>query len=139
MYLNSYLMRLYWRGVPVDISSSIRYRFDVEIICGKFIEISSSLKGKSTWKLWHWFDVNSAFKIGKISMTSPHGLFYVVSTSNWRNFCTPFFPFYDFLTCSALGTYSKQIWVGLMYFQLYDVITDIGTIGNISFGNFETT
>ena len=135
MYLNSYLLCLYWRGVPVDTSSSIRYRFDVAIICGKFIEISSFLKSKSMWKLWHWFDLDSAFKIGKISMTSLHGFFYVVSTSNWRNFCTS----YDFLTCSALGTYSKQIWVGLMYFQLYDVITDIGTIGNISFGNFETT
>ena len=36
---------------PMDTSSSIRHRFDVEIPCGKFAEITSILKGKSTWKL----------------------------------------------------------------------------------------
>ena len=35
-----------------------------------------------------YFDVDSTFKIDKISMSTPHGFFYVVSTSNRRNFCT---------------------------------------------------
>ena len=37
--------------VPMDTSSSIRHRFDVEIPRGKFVEITSILKGESTWKL----------------------------------------------------------------------------------------
>ena len=36
---------------PMDTSSSIRHRFDVEIPRGKFVEITSILKDKSTWKL----------------------------------------------------------------------------------------
>ena len=36
---------------PMDTSSSIRHRFDVKIPHGKFVEILSVLKGKSTWKL----------------------------------------------------------------------------------------
>ena len=36
---------------PVDASSSIRHRFDVKIPHGKFVEITSILKGESTWKL----------------------------------------------------------------------------------------
>ena len=35
----------------MDTTSSIRHRFDVEIPRGKFVEITSILKGKSTWKL----------------------------------------------------------------------------------------
>ena len=34
------------------------------------------------------FDVDSTFKIDKISMSFPRGFFDVVSTSNRRNFCT---------------------------------------------------
>ena len=36
---------------PVDKPSSIRHRFDVEISRGKVVEITSILKGESTWKL----------------------------------------------------------------------------------------
>ena len=43
---------------PMDTSSSIRHRFDVEIPRGKFVEITSILKGESMWKLWHRFDVD---------------------------------------------------------------------------------
>ena len=88
-------------------SSSIRHRFDVKVPSGKFVEITSILKGESTWNLLHRFDVDSAFKIDEISMSSPRGFFYVVSTSNRRNFCTRYF---HFLTFSALGTYSKLFW-----------------------------
>ena len=43
---------------PMDTSSSIHHRFDVEIQRGKFVEITSILKGESTWKLWQRFDVD---------------------------------------------------------------------------------
>ena len=43
---------------PTGTSSSIRHRFDVEIPRGKFMEITSILKGESTCKLWHRFDVD---------------------------------------------------------------------------------
>ena len=36
---------------PMDTSSSTRYRFDVQIPRGMFVEITSILKGESTWKL----------------------------------------------------------------------------------------
>ena len=54
-----------------------------------------------------YFDVDSTFKIDEISMSSPRGFFFVVSTSNRRNFCTRCF---HCLTFSALGTYSKLFW-----------------------------
>ena len=41
----------------MDTSSSIRHLFEVEIPRGKFVEISSILKGESVWKLWHRFNV----------------------------------------------------------------------------------
>ena len=85
-----------------------------------------------------YFDVDLTFKIDEISMSSPRGFFYGVSTSNRRNF----FPFYYFLTYSTLGTYSKLYYSGLILsrcnFNDIDVITDFGTVGTISFGNIAT-
>ena len=49
------------------------------------------------------------------------------------------FPFYQVLIFSAVGTYSKLIWYSQCNFNDIDVITDIGTIGTIFFGNFATT
>ena len=48
----------YTHTCPMDTYSSIRHRFDVEIPCGKFVEITSILKGESMWKLRHRFDVD---------------------------------------------------------------------------------
>ena len=45
------------RAFPMDTSLSIRHRFHIEIPRGKFVEISSILKGESTWKLWHRFNL----------------------------------------------------------------------------------
>ena len=45
---------------PVDTMREIYHRFNVKIPHGKFVEISSILKGESTWKLWHRFDVESS-------------------------------------------------------------------------------
>ena len=42
--------------IPMDTSSLIRHQFDVEIPRGQFVEITSILKGETTWKLWHQFD-----------------------------------------------------------------------------------
>ena len=36
---------------PMDASSLIIHRFDVETASGKFEEITSILKGESAWKL----------------------------------------------------------------------------------------
>ena len=51
------------------------------------------------------------------------------------------FAFYHFLTFSALGTDFKLIWIELSRCNFDDIepITDIGTIGIISFENFATT
>ena len=51
--------RFVWcqRFHPMDTSSSIRHRFNGETPRGKFVEISSILKGESMWKLWHRFEV----------------------------------------------------------------------------------
>ena len=50
------LFHLNW-NYPMDTSSSIRHLFEIEIPRGKFVEISSILKGESVWKLWHRFNV----------------------------------------------------------------------------------
>ena len=36
---------------PIDTSLLICHQFEVEILRGKFVEITSILKGESTWKL----------------------------------------------------------------------------------------
>ena len=46
------------KSFPMDTSLLIRHRFDVEIPRGKFVEITLILKGESTWKLWHRFNVD---------------------------------------------------------------------------------
>ena len=84
------------------------------------------------------FDVDSTFKIGEISMSSPRGFFYVVSTSIRRNFCTRYFHCfisYQFLLWEPILSYSNIV-LGRCNFNNIDVITDIGTIGTISFEKF---
>ena len=76
-----------------------------------------------------YFDVDSTFKIDEISMSSPRGFFYVVSTSNRRNICTRCF---HFLLCKTILNYSG-IMLSCCNFNNIDVITDFGTIRTISF------
>ena len=55
----------------MDTSSSIRYRLDVEIPRGKFVEITSI--GESTWKLWHQWVLDMDFSMSfqrQIDVTS---------------------------------------------------------------------
>ena len=71
---------------PMDTSSSIRHRFDVEIPRGKFVEmtdferrihveIMTSIRRGN-------FDLDSTFKIDEITLSFPRGYFDIVSTSN---------------------------------------------------------
>ena len=107
----------------MDTSLSICHRFDVEIPHGNFVEmtdferrihveIMASTRSRN-------FDGDSIFKIDETSVSSTHGSFDVVLTSNQRNFCTCCF--YCILSFSALGTYSKLFWYSaeLMWFQKY--------------------
>ena len=65
------------RPYPMDTSSSIRHRFEVEIPRGKFIEITSILKGESTWKLWHRLDVEISTWIRLSKSTKYQWVFHV--------------------------------------------------------------
>ena len=120
----------------MNTSSLIHDQFDVETPREKFVEISSILTS-----IWHgYFHVDSTFKIDKISMSFPRGFFYVVSTSNRRNFCTRCFHsiiFYHFLLWEPILNYSG-IMLSRCNFNDIDVITDFGTIRTISFGNIAT-
>ena len=48
-----------YTGNPMDTPSSIRHRFDIEIPGRKSVDISSIMKGESTWKEWHRFDADN--------------------------------------------------------------------------------
>ena len=89
-------------------SPSIRRRNSTWKVRGNYIDFERRIHVEIMTSIRRgYFDVNSTFKIDEISMSSPRGFFYVVSTSNRRNFCTRCF---HFLTFSALRTYSKLFW-----------------------------
>ena len=70
-------------------SSSIRRRNSAWKVRGNDIDFERRIHVETmTSTRRGYFDVDSTFKIYKISMSSPRGFFYVVSTSNRRNFCT---------------------------------------------------
>ena len=109
---------------PMDTSSSIHHRFDVEIPRGKFVEISSILKGEprnndidSTWKFKRGFDFQNRRDIDEFSTW----IFLWRFDVELAKLLYSLFPFYHFRTFSALGTYSKLIWYSaeLMWFQKY--------------------
>ena len=123
--------------IPMDISLSIRHRFNVNVPRGKFVEIFSILKGESKWKLWRQFNVEILAWIRLSKSTKFPWGFYVNFSMSFRCritvtavlvVCILLFP-----NISALGTYSKLIWCN---FNVIDIITDIGT--TISFGIFGT-
>ena len=76
------------RHIFID-SPSIRRPNSTGKVCGDFIdferrihvEIMTSIRRGS-------FDLDSTFKLGKISMRFLRGFFYVVSTTNRHSFCT---------------------------------------------------
>ena len=86
-------------------------------------------------------NVNVTFKTVEISIGSPRGFFYFVSTSNHHNFCTWCFHFIISLHFLLWEPILNQSCIVLSWcnFKDIDVTTDIGTIGTISYSNFETT
>ena len=58
-------------------NSSIRHRFNAETPLGKFVEISSILKGESMWKLWHRFEVEISTWIQFSKPTKYRWVFHV--------------------------------------------------------------
>ena len=70
-------------------SPSIRRRNFTWKVRGNHIEFERRIHVEIMTSIWRgYFDVDSTFKIDEISMSSPRGFFYGVSTSNRRNFCT---------------------------------------------------
>ena len=99
-----------WKTDEVRSYESFNYYINVAYQPNGYISVDlpSIRRRNSTWKVREnyidferrihveimtsirrgYFDVDSTFKIDEISMSSPRGFFYVVSTSNRRNFCT---------------------------------------------------
>ena len=53
-----------WRSHPMDTFSSIRDLFDIEITRRRFVDISSLMKGESTWKRWNRSDMDTWRRFG---------------------------------------------------------------------------
>ena len=70
-------------GIPMETSLSIFQQFGVEIPRGKFVDIASILKGKSTWKVGHPFNVEILMWIWLSKLTEYLCVFHV-------NISTPF-------------------------------------------------
>ena len=85
--------RFVWcqRFHPMDTSSSIPHRLNAETLRGKFVKISSILKGESTWKLWHRFEVEISTWIRFSKPTKYRWVFHV-------NFSMPFRSWIDVST-----------------------------------------
>ena len=76
------------RHILVD-SPSIRRRNSTLKVHGNYIDFEGGIHVEIMTSIRRgYFDVDSTFKIDEISMSFPRGFFYVVSTSNRRNFCT---------------------------------------------------
>ena len=110
---------------PMDTSSSILHCYDVEVPRRKFVKITWILKGESTWKLWHRFDVEISTWIWLSKSTKYRWVLYVDFSTLFRRridiLLYWLFPLYYFLTFSALVTYSKLFWYSAesMWFQQY--------------------
>ena len=77
--------------ISVDLPS-IRRRNSTWKVGGNYIDFERRLHVKIMTSIRRgYFTIDSTFKIDEISMSSPRGFVYVVSTSNGRNFCTRFF------------------------------------------------
>ena len=68
----------------MDTSSSIRHRFNVEVPRGKFVEITSILKGESTSKLSHRFDVEISTWIRLSKSTKNRRVFHLYFSMSFR-------------------------------------------------------
>ena len=126
----------------MDTCSSILPRFNVELPRGKFVEFTSILKGESTWN----FDIDSMWKFRRgFNFQNRHN---IDEFATWIFLCRfdvesteplcSLFPLYisqHFLLWEPILCYSGIV-LSRCNFNNIDVITDFGTIGTISFGNF---
>ena len=106
---------------PMDTSSSNRLQFDVEISRGKFVEITSILKGESTWTLWHRFNEEISTWIRLSKSTKYRQVLHAdILTLFWRQIDVTFVLAVSTELFSALGTYSKLFWYSAesMFFSL---------------------
>ena len=92
-YYSSMIIRTpFFKSSIMGTSSSIRHRFDVEIPSEKFVEITSILKGESTWELWHRFDVEISTRIWLSKSTKYRwvlwGIFLWLFDVESTNLCT---------------------------------------------------
>ena len=90
----------------------------------------------STWKFWHGFDFQNRRNIDEFSTWIFLHCFNVESAEHLYSL----FPFYYFLRFLLWESILRSCGIVLSQCNFNDinVITDIGTIGNISFGNFAT-
>ena len=100
----------------MDTSSSICHRFDVDIPRGK---LHRFLKGESTWKLWHRFDVEISAWIRLSRSAKCRWVLHL-------GFSMAFLVWEPILNCSGIV-------LSRCNFSDIDVITDFGTISS---GNF---
>ena len=98
----------------MDTSSSIRHRLDIEIPRGKFVEIAMILKGESTLKLWHQFNVDISTWIRLSKSTKYWWVLHVDFSMSFRRqidvTSVLALSILSFANISALGTYSKLFW-----------------------------
>ena len=124
--------------IPID-SPSIRRRNSTWKVRRNYIDFERWIHVEIMTSIWRGnSDVDSTFKIDEISMCSQRGFFDVVSISNRRNFCTGCFHCIiskHFLLWEPILSYSGLV-LSRCDFNNIDVITNIGTIGTISFGSF---
>ena len=114
--LSFWYKTIQWKKKSMDTSSSICHRFDVDIPRGK---LHRFLKGESTWKLWHRFDVEISAWI-RLSRSAKY---------RWAlhlGFSMAFLVWEPILSSSGIV-------MSHCNFSDIDVITDFGTISS---GNF---
>ena len=124
----------------MDISSSICHRFDVEIPRGKFIETTSILKGESTWKLWHRFDMEISTWIRLSKSTKYRWVLHVDFSMSFRrqievtSVLAVSIVSLSNIFCSG-NLFEAVLVLSPCNFNNIGVITDTGTSGTISCGN----
>ena len=109
----------------MDALLSILRWFYVEVPSGKFVEISLSLKGESTWNLLYRFDRKISTWIRHSKLTKYWWVLHVDFSMSFQRridvTAVLAVSILSFSTFSALGTYSKLIWYSAesMLFQRY--------------------
>ena len=105
----------------MNTSSSICYRFDVEIQRGKFVEVLSVLKIECMWKLWHRFDVKTSMWIPLSNSMKYWWALHMDFFMSFRRRIDVTTVLVVSISFSAPGTYPKLIWYSAesMQIQLY--------------------